>query len=158
MIVSTCTCVLLCPMLLLLSRSVVSDSVRPCRRQPTRLPRRWDSPGKNTGVGCISFSNAWEWKVKVKSFSRPDSSRPQGLQPTRPLRPWDFPGQSTGVGCHCLLRYAPYMRLNQIQISYFVVLWWDCFISQAYYALLSEDTKRLPVSVFVMWMNFDMLI
>ena len=26
--------------------------VRPHRRQPTRLPRPWDSPGKNTGVGC----------------------------------------------------------------------------------------------------------
>ena len=32
--------------------SVVSDSVRPHRWQPTRLPRPWDSPGKNTGVGC----------------------------------------------------------------------------------------------------------
>ena len=32
--------------------SVVSDSVRPHRRQPTKLPRPWDSPGKNTGVGC----------------------------------------------------------------------------------------------------------
>ena len=32
--------------------SVVFDSVQPCRRQPTRLPRPWDSPGKNTGVGC----------------------------------------------------------------------------------------------------------
>ena len=98
--------------------SVVSDSVRPHRRQPTRLPRPWDSPGKNTGVGwhfllqymkvksesevsqscptlcdlmdcslpgssvhgifqprilewvAISFSNAWKWKVKVKSLSR----------------------------------------------------------------------------------------
>ena len=28
----------------------MSDSVH--RRQPTRLPRPWDSPGKNTGVGC----------------------------------------------------------------------------------------------------------
>ena len=26
------------------------------RRQPTRLPRSWDSPGKNTAVGAISFS------------------------------------------------------------------------------------------------------
>ena len=26
--------------------------VRPHRRQPTRLPPPWDSPGKNTGVGC----------------------------------------------------------------------------------------------------------
>ena len=28
----------------------MSDSVRPHRRQPTRLRRPWDSPGKNTGV------------------------------------------------------------------------------------------------------------
>ena len=32
--------------------SVISDSVQPHRRQPTRLPRPWDSPGKNAGVGC----------------------------------------------------------------------------------------------------------
>ena len=32
--------------------SVVSDSVRPHRWQPARLPHPWDSPGKNTGVGC----------------------------------------------------------------------------------------------------------
>ena len=31
---------------------VVSDSARPHRRQPTRPHRPWDSPGKNTGVGC----------------------------------------------------------------------------------------------------------
>ena len=30
----------------------MSNSVRPHRRQSTRLPRSWDSPGKNTGVGC----------------------------------------------------------------------------------------------------------
>ena len=30
----------------------MSDSVRPHRRQPTRLCHPWDSPGKNTGVGC----------------------------------------------------------------------------------------------------------
>ena len=95
----------------------MSNSVRPHRQQPTRLPRPWDSPGKNTGVGCHfllqcmkvksesevpqsyltlrdpmdyslpgssvpgifqartlewvanSISNAWKWKVKVKSLS-----------------------------------------------------------------------------------------
>ena len=30
----------------------MSDSVQPQRRQPTRLPRPWDSPGKDTGVDC----------------------------------------------------------------------------------------------------------
>ena len=44
---------------------VVSDSVRPQRRQPTRLPRPWDSPGKNTGVGCHFLLQC----MKVKSES-----------------------------------------------------------------------------------------
>ena len=30
----------------------MSNSVRPHRQQPTSLPHPWDSPGKNTGVGC----------------------------------------------------------------------------------------------------------
>ena len=53
---------------------------------------------------AISFSNAWKWKVKVKSLSRSDSLQYHGLQPTGLLCPWDFPGKSTGVGCHCLLQ------------------------------------------------------
>ena len=52
---------------------------------------------------AISFSNAWKWKVKVKSLSRVQLLRPHGLQPTRLFCPWDLPGKSTGVGCHCLL-------------------------------------------------------
>ena len=32
--------------------SVMSDSVRPHRWQPTRLPHPWDSPGKSTDMGC----------------------------------------------------------------------------------------------------------
>ena len=45
--------------------SVVSDSVQPHRRQPTRLPHPWDSPGKNTGVGCHFLLQC----MKVKSES-----------------------------------------------------------------------------------------
>ena len=41
----------------------MSDSVRPHRRQPSRLPRPWDSPGKNTGVGCHFLLQC----MKVKS-------------------------------------------------------------------------------------------
>ena len=43
----------------------MSDSVRPHRRQPTRLPRPWDSPGKNTGVACHFLLQC----MKVKSES-----------------------------------------------------------------------------------------
>ena len=54
---------------------------------------------------AISFSNAWKWKVKVKSLSRVRPLRPHGQQPTRLLCLWDSPGKSTGVGCHCLLQW-----------------------------------------------------
>ena len=37
----------------------------PHRQQPTRLPRPWDSPGKNTGVGCHFLLQC----MKVKSES-----------------------------------------------------------------------------------------
>ena len=46
----TCCCCYCCWV-----ASVVSNSVRPHRRQPTRLCCPWDSPGKNTGVGCHLF-------------------------------------------------------------------------------------------------------
>ena len=45
--------------------SVVSDSVQPHRWQPTRLPRPWDSPGKNTGVGCHFLLQCMKVKVKL---------------------------------------------------------------------------------------------
>ena len=52
--------------------SGVSDSVQPNRRQPTGLPRPWDSPGKNTGVGCHFLLQ----RMKVKSESEVAQSCP----------------------------------------------------------------------------------
>ena len=40
-------------------------TLRPHRRQPTRPRRPWDSPGKNTGVGCHFLLQC----MKVKSES-----------------------------------------------------------------------------------------
>ena len=50
----------------------MSNSVRPHRQQPTRLPRPWDSPGKNTGVGCHFLLQC----MKVKSESEVTQSCP----------------------------------------------------------------------------------
>ena len=52
--------------------SVVSDSVRPHRQQPTRLSRPWDSPGTNTGVSCHFLLQC----MKVKSESEVTQSYP----------------------------------------------------------------------------------
>ena len=38
-----------------ISRSLVSNSLRPHGLKPARLLCPWDSPGKNTGVGCHFF-------------------------------------------------------------------------------------------------------
>ena len=55
----------------------MSDSVQPHRRQPTRLPRPWDYPGKNTGVGCHFLLQC----MKVKSESEVTQSRPTPSDP-----------------------------------------------------------------------------
>ena len=57
----------------------MSDSVRPHRQQPTRLPRPWDSPGKNTGVGCHFLLQCM--KVKSESEVVSDSSDPMDCSP-----------------------------------------------------------------------------
>ena len=59
-------------LLLLLSRFSRVRLWRPHRRQPTRLPRPWDSPGKNTGVGCHFLLQS----RKVKSESEVAQSCP----------------------------------------------------------------------------------
>ena len=82
----------------------MSDSVGPHRRQPTRLPCPWDSPGKNTGVGCHFLLQC----MKVESESEVTQSC---LTLSDPMD-CSLPGSSIhGIfqatvlegGCHCLL-------------------------------------------------------
>ena len=70
-------------LLLLLSRF---SRVQPHRQQPTRLPHPWDSPGKNTGVGCHFLPQC----MKVKSESEVTQSCPT----LRDLMDYSLPGSS----------------------------------------------------------------
>ena len=65
----------------------MSNPVRPHRRQPTRLPRPWDSPGKNTGVGCHFLLQC----MKVKRESEVAQSCPTLSYPMD----CNLPGSST---------------------------------------------------------------
>ena len=65
---------------------VFSDSVWPQRRQPTRLLCPWDSPGKNTGVGCHLLFQCME----VKS----ESEVPQSCPTLSDLMDCSLPGSS----------------------------------------------------------------
>ena len=66
------------------SRSVVSNSQRPHGLQPTRLCRPWDSPGKNTGVGChflLRMYQQWDFITQALSYfppSPPEFKLPKG--------------------------------------------------------------------------------
>ena len=99
--------------------SVVSDSVRPHRRQPTRLSCPWDSPGKNTGVGCHFLLQC----MKAKSESEvaqscatlsdpmdcsPPGSSVHGIFQARVLEwvPWPSPQNCTRFPFYTSLPYV----------------------------------------------------
>ena len=78
----------------------MSDSVRPHRWQPTRLPCPWDSLGKNTGVGCHFLLQC----VKVKSESEVSQSC---LTPSDPMD-CSLPGSSVHGICQArILEWLP---------------------------------------------------
>ena len=115
----------------------MSDSVQPQRWQPTRLPCPWDTPGKNTGVGCHFLLQCMKVKSESEVLQSCPTQRSHGLQPTILLRPWDFPGKSTGVGCHCftdcLKQLFFYLRLQ----------WWSIIdlLSHAFSFYILENEK-----------------
>ena len=103
-------------MLLLLLSSF--SSVRLCaphRRQPTRIPRPWDSPGKNTGVGCHFLLQC----MKVKSESEVAQSC---LALSDPMD-WSLPGFSIhGIFQARVLEWGaialiPLLVCNSVQFS-----------------------------------------
>ena len=66
----------------------MSDSVRPHSWQPTRLPCPWESPGRNTGVGCHFLLQC----MKVKSEGEVTQSCPTLSDPMD----CSLPGSSLG--------------------------------------------------------------
>ena len=99
------------------------DSVWPHRRQPTRLPRPWDSPGKNTGVGCHFLLQY----MKVKSEREVAQSCPTSATPwtTRSL-----PGSSV----HGIFQ-ARVLEWGAIAFSIDILTYWlfpACFSSHVW--------------------------
>ena len=115
----------------------MSDSVRPHRRQPTKLLCPWGFPGKSTGVGCHCLLShvqlfATPWTIQSMEFSRPEywSGQPfpspgdlpnPGIEPRSPALQVDsYPAerqgkpQNTGVGSLSLLQWTfPTQELKQ---------------------------------------------
>ena len=91
--------------------------MRPHRQQPTRLPRPWDSPGKNTGVGCHFLLQC----MKLKSESEVDQSCPTLCNPMD----CSLPGSSV----HGILYTLSYLN--------FTIILLECY----YLQLINEDTE-----------------
>ena len=99
----------------------MSDSVRPHRWQPTRLCCPWDSPGKNTGVGCPFLLQCME----VKSESQVGQSCPTLCDPMDCSLPGSsahgiFQARVLEWGCHCLLRESSSSSFLIMYLSFIV--------------------------------------
>ena len=125
----------------------MSDSVRPHRQQPTRLPYPWDSPGKNTGVGCHFLLQCMKVKVKVKSLSRvrlfatpwtaayqappfmgfPRQEYWRGLPLPSPIVHWWGEGfKSTLIIEHDILLRKKYAAETRFKWNHFIAVWRGC--------------------------------
>ena len=105
--------------------SVVSDSVPPHTRQPTRLRRPWDSPGKNTGVGCHFLLQCMKVKIESevtqscptlrdpKDCSPPGSPVP-GILEARVLEGVPLPSPKEGT--HSMIPLIQNSKSNKSQI------------------------------------------
>ena len=94
--------------------SVMSHTVRPHRRQPTRLPRPWDSPGKNTGVGCHFLLQC----MKVKGESEVAQSCPSLHNPMDCSLPGSSVDGSFQAGCaeEPLILFSSVQLLSRVQL------------------------------------------
>ena len=130
----------------------MSNSVRPQRQQPTRLPRPWDSPGKNPGVGCHFLLQ--HMKVKSESEvaqscwtpsdpmdSSPPGSSVHGIFQARVLEWVPLPSP-----------FSPYILLKRrsiyIQIHMYSDICFRFFSILGNYRTLSNSVKANHICVF----------
>ena len=145
----------------------MSNSVRPQRRQPPRLPRPWDSPGKNTGVGCHFLLQC----RKVKS----ESEVAQSCLILRDPMDCSLPGSSIqGIFQARVLEWGAIAfseNLSLLPLFLLLVMkWWDWMpwssffkrwvLSQLFHSPFSSSSRGSLVSLHFMplkWYHLHIL-
>ena len=127
--------------------------MRPHRRQPTKLPHPWDSPSKNTGVGCHFLLQC----MKVKSESEVAQSCPT------PSDPMDcsLPGSSThGIFQAGVLEWGAIafsahwtLRLNKFAENSWPLF---CYMqgTEKTRNVLGSTAMKLDLAIFL-WLNWN---
>ena len=115
---------------MLLAVAAAAKSLQSCptvpyhRQQPTRLPRPWNSPGKNTGVGCHLLLQC----IKVNSESevvrsRPTLSGPMDCSPPGSSVHRIFQARALEWGAIAFSAVPPQEMLKHSSVSVSVGLW-----------------------------------
>ena len=113
----------------------MSDSVRPHRRQLTRLCHPWDSPGKNTGVGCHFLLQC----MKVKS----ESEVAQSCRTLSDRMDCSPPGSSVhGIFQARVLKWVPLPSPKQL-----------CYFTCKFYMFWVKISQKLIVNFNLSWSN-----
>ena len=121
----------------------MSDSVRPHRWQPTRLPHPWDSPGKNTGEGCHFLLQS----MKVKSESEvaqscPTPSDPMDGSPSGSPVPGILQARTLEWGA---IAFSPYNCGKQVSLPHTQWEYRPCPLAVVSPHLVSCSSLLLPV-------------
>ena len=139
--------------------------MRPHRRKPTRLPRPWDSPSKNTGVGCHFLFQC----MKVKSESEvtqlcPTPSDHMDCSPPGPsvhgifqarVRDWSAINRTVGDRILVnLIRRLSFCSLVMSSVPKIASHLSDLFLG---WRLLSLLALQLPLWMYC-WQNFPEIL
>ena len=90
---------------------------------------------------ATSFSNAWKWKVKVKSLSRVWLLATPWTVAYHAPPSMGFSRQEYWSGCHCLLQHNLYRLISHITVMIYLILWIELYLS---FKLGSEINLALP--------------
>ena len=131
----------------------MSDSVRPQRRQPTRLHCPWDSLGKNTGAGyhfllqCMKVKSESEVAQScptLSDLSYSEKKNPSTLLslPVNTLL-LSYPTEVCCKSCYtCYFSFISHLILNPITSSFLPPQLWNYFL-YIYQSFVNEIDKHL---------------
>ena len=125
----------------------MSDSLRHHRRQSTRLPFPWDSPGKNTGVGFHFLLRC----MKVKSESEvaqlyPTSSDPMDCSPPGSSVHRIFQARILEWGAIVFSMWSLCFSLKKQKVTSIWVLYWGINLTKEVKNLYAENHKTIKIN------------